>query len=50
MTRKHYALIAESIEEAGELGIFTQKRKGQYANLIADRLEKDNPQFNRYLF
>lgn len=50
LTRRDYQLIADSILEAESLGIFTTKRKGQYANLVADRLVSTNPAFNRYLF
>lgn len=50
VTRRDYQLIAGSILQAESLGIFTTKRKGQYANLIADILADTNPAFNRYLF
>lgn len=51
MTRKHFQLIAELIQEAETLGIFSsQKRKGQFVTMTADRLAKENPRFDRYQF
>lgn len=42
--------LAELIDEAESLGIFTTKRKGQFASLVADRIETKDKSFSRYNF
>lgn len=42
--------LAELIDEAESLGIFTSKRKGQFAILVADRIESRDKSFSRYQF
>ena len=50
MTRKDYEMLASLVVDSFNAGVFTEKRKGQFANMTADRLEKENPRFNRYTF
>jgi len=40
--------LADLIDEAESLGIF--KRKGQFASLVADRIENRDKSFSRYQF
>lgn len=49
MTRKHFTLIAEMLVE-NERNMMAQKKYGQVCSNWADRLEEENPQFNRYTF
>jgi hypothetical protein len=49
MTRKHFTLIAQMLVE-NERNMITQKKYGQVCSMWADRLQDENPQFNRYSF
>jgi len=42
--------LADLIDEAEALGIFTTKRKGQFASLVADQIERRDKSFSRYQF
>lgn len=50
MTRKDFNLIAELINEAESLGIFTPKKKGMFTLLTMERLKETNTAFNEYAF
>ena len=49
MTRRDYIVLAELAKQSRDL-FSSEKRFGQFVSLTADRLQGDNPRFNRHRF
>jgi hypothetical protein len=50
MTRKHYELIAEAINNATDLGLKHLVNKDQLITSLIPAFKRDNPKFNGFKF